>query len=91
MCFSGSADGDIKLWRLDGTSEIKGSPETDETPCGHWQHAHEPHTMLHPLPGTALGRTYGVNQVALDGAERLLTAGADGKVKLWAVRPALDK
>ena len=42
---------------------------------GHVARAHEPHTMLHPLPGTTLGRTYGVNQLVLDG-ERLLTAGA---------------
>ena len=49
---------------------------------GSWPRAHEPHTMLHPLPGTTLGRTYGVNQLVLDG-ERLLTAGADGKLNVF--------
>jgi len=85
LCFSASADGDLKLWRTDQCPEASEDPPSS---CGHWVHAHEPHTMLHPLPGTALGRTYGINQVALDGADRLLSAGADGRVKLWAVQSA---
>ncbi|KAL3894995.1 MAG: hypothetical protein SGPRY_013645 [Prymnesium sp.] len=83
LCFSASADGDVKLWDFDG-------PEQSEMPCGHWTHAHEPHTMFHPLSGTTLGRTYGINQIVLDSPDRLLTAGADGKVKLWALYPALS-
>lgn len=85
FCFSASADGDLKLWSLDvnpaDDQAVCGHHESNL--CGHWVHGHEPHTMLHPLPGTALGRTYGINQVVLDGSDRLLSAGADGKVKLW--------
>jgi len=78
LFLSASADGDMKMWSQNNT---------DGRPYGQRTHAHEPHTMLHPLPGTTLGRTYGVNHIILDGAERLLSAGADGKVKLWSVRP----
>ena len=80
----------MKLWDLavnPADDRETGVPGVDDefNNCGHWVHGHEPHTMLHPLPGTAMGRTYGINQVVLDGSERLLTAGADGKVKLWNV------
>ena len=81
---SASSDGDIKVWYLGGGGGGGGEDDEDYAPplLGHVARAHEPHTMLHPLPGTTLGRTYGVNQLVLDG-ERLLTAGADGKLNVF--------
>ena len=74
QCFTASSDGDLKLWDLNRQSAEL---------IGHWPRAHEPHTMLHPLAGTTLGRTYGINCMVRDDASRLLTAGADGKLNLW--------
>ena len=78
---SASADGDVKLW---------GSAEQSHKLLGHWPRAHEPHTMLAPLSGTTLGRTYGINCMVWDvncmaqgNASRLLTAGADGRLSMW--------
>ena len=81
---SAAADGDLKVWYLGGGGGGGGEDDEDYAPplLGHVARAHEPHTMLHPLPGTTLGRTYGVNQLVLDG-ERLLTAGADGKLNVF--------
>jgi len=93
-CFSASADGDIKLWDV---------RDRQSAPTGQWLRAHEPHTMLHPLAGTTLGRTYGVNCMARDDSvagesplagcsdtSRLLTAGADGKLNMWICSPRPD-
>uniref|UniRef100_A0A7S4FD67 WD domain, G-beta repeat-containing protein n=1 Tax=Chrysotila carterae TaxID=13221 RepID=A0A7S4FD67_CHRCT len=81
-CFSASANGDMKLWDL--------SAQENTGHTAQWLRAHEPHTMLHPLAGTTLGRTYGINSMVKDDSvsssvdpPRLLTAGADGKLNMW--------
>lgn len=52
--------------------------------------AHEPHTMLHALPGMQIGRTYGVEKLVWDNMDRLISAGADGACRMWAVsRPTV--
>ena len=96
--YSASTDGDIKLWGVGApggqSGHSGGTRDGAEMPprmAGHWPRAHEPHTMLHPLAGTTLGRTYGVNWMVRDGASRLLTAGADGKLNLWLVLPTSVK
>ena len=83
FAFSTSADGDIKLWSL---GEQQRAADEDAEPAAHWPRAHEPHTMLSPVSGTKLGRTYGVNQLVRDETtDRVFTVGADGRLLLWRV------
>jgi len=41
--------------------------------------------MLHALPGMQIGRTYGVEKLVWDGTDRLISAGADGACRMWAI------
>lgn len=91
--FSGSSDGDIKLWDLSrsaaNTADPRPSPNTGSVAAPKllhsWPRAHEPHTMLQALPGMQIGRTYGVEKLVWDGFGRLISAGADGACRMWAI------
>lgn len=53
---------------------------------GSWPRAHEPHTMLHAVPGLQIGRTYGVEKLIPYGPDRLISAGSDGACRVWHIR-----
>ena len=53
---------------------------------GSWPRAHEPHTMLHAVPGLQIGRTYGVEKLISYGPDRFISAGSDGACRMWHIR-----
>ena len=97
LCFSASADSDIKSWDADDPCHVPdegadiGPPSSSAWPegraRGHWRHAHEPNALLAPLVGKLRQSGISALQLASQPAS-LISGGCDGKVKLWTLRQA---
>ena len=69
-----------------GAADELAAAEPPPKLLGSWPRAHEPHTMLHAVPGLQIGRTYGVEKLIPYGPDRLISAGSDGACRMWHIR-----